>query len=122
VNDSLLFTPDSPDTAMKFNDVPGSSPLVHPINILCNYRDAGVILLQPCDHFVSGMGIALQRLLPPLIVEVKNLIRIQFPSLLTSIIFPPVLVPEAPRTAIGRHSRFCRHSGTGEENNVMVVL
>ena len=106
-----------PQAAMQFNDPPTTRPLMHTVDILGDHDDIRMLLFQPGQGRMTGVGRTIQYRTPATYMEGQNPLGITVKGILTGEILPPVFMPDTTASTISGNSAFRGHPRTGKDHD-----
>jgi hypothetical protein len=118
---AIGWTPQTPETAVEFDDIPASRPLMHSVDVLRHHRQPRVLLLQSGYCRMSGMGLAGEDRRPSQLMKSQHLFRVTVKGFLTGELLPAVLAPDAAAPSVSGNAALGRHSRAGEKDDVSVL-
>ena len=119
----MTRAPQTPKTSVKFDDIAGSRPLMHPIDVLGHHRDSWMPLF--CSEAIDicpSWGLQARTAARLNFMEFKDLLRIVVESFLAGIFLPAILTPDAlahgrwehhfpPTSCSGKKKTICHIAG-----------
>src|SRR5690606_6282688 len=105
INGTLAFI----QFPMKVDDMGGSGPFMQRVYILRYYGDI-IVFFQFRQPQVGGIGLGMETVLPPLVVEVQHQLPVFPPSFRRGHFHHIVSLPQAVTVPEGPDTAFCRYS------------